>query len=144
MSLRIRLLIILFSSICICKSQDVAREMEQNALLEINEHQLDSISKTTPVVFSNKGCSRCTIAKTQLKNADIQYVEVNLEINANRELMYNKVLALTGQTNIGIAYPVIFYQQKVLYGQEPLKEFIDKLALSYKDNQKPKSSEKTQ
>lgn len=138
------MLIVLLASVCISKSQDKTLEPVQNKPLEITEHQLDSIAKNTPVVFSNKGCSRCTIAKTQLNNADIQYVEVNLEINANRELMYNKVLALTGQTNIGIAYPVIFYQQKVLYGQEPLKEFIDKLALSYKDHHKTISSEKTQ
>jgi glutaredoxin len=116
----------------------------QNKPLEITEHQLDSIAKNTPVVFSNKGCSRCTIAKTYLKNAEIQYIEVDLGISANRELMYNKVLAFTGKPNIGVAYPVIFYQQEVLYGQEPVKEFLDRLLIAYKTNQKASADEKTQ
>lgn len=135
---------VLLASVCVGKSQDKMQESVQNKPFEISEHQLDSIAKNTPVVFSNKGCSRCTIAKTYLKDAGIQYLEVDLGTSANRELMYNKVLAFTGKTNIGVAYPVIFYQKEVLYGQEPIKEFIDRLSIAYKNNQKTSSGIKTQ
>jgi glutaredoxin len=144
MILRMTILIVLLACVCISKSQDKTPEPVQNKPLEITEHQLNSIAKNTPVVFSNKGCSRCTIAKTYLKNAEIQYIEVDLGISANRELMYNKVLAFTGKPNIGVAYPVIFYQQEVLYGQEPVKEFLDRLLIAYKTNQKASADEKTQ
>jgi glutaredoxin len=144
MILRISLFIISILNVYSISAQNIPSESLHMKLATITEQALDSISKTTPVVFTNKGCSRCVTAKTQLNEAQIPYYEVDLGVSSNRELMYSKVVAISGKTNIGVTFPIIFFEQSVLYGQQPLKEFIDKLAIDYAKLGQDASSRKAQ
>lgn len=93
--------------------------------------QVDSISKTLPVVFSNKGCGRCTTAKNLLTTNQIPFVVVDLGIPENRSLMYSIAQRAAGSSLKGIHYPVVVYKTETQYGQSDLNEFLTTIAKAY-------------
>ncbi len=93
--------------------------------------QVDSISKTLPVVFSNKGCGRCTTAKNLLTTNQIPFVVVDLGIPENRSLMYSIAQRAAGSSLKGIHYPVVVYKTETQYGQSDLNEFLTTITKAY-------------
>jgi glutaredoxin len=101
--------------------------LHSKAVLILTEKQLDSISANVPVLYTNKGCGRCATAIKYLKDNNINFIEVNLGIPENRNLMYNKAMVFAGKSNISVMFPVIFYGKNVEYGQNVLREQLLKI-----------------
>lgn len=107
-------------------AQNVTSEAPvKSRVLTLN--QVDSISSKGVVVYSNKGCGRCVTGKDLLKTKGIDFEELDLGEATNREVMLNLVTRAAAKQNVGAMYPVIVYKEMVLYGQEDMAQFIDKL-----------------
>ncbi len=90
-------------------------------------HQVDSVAAKGVLVYSNKGCGRCVTGKELLKTKEITFDELDLGEAGNREVMLSLVSRAAGKQNVGAMYPIIVYKDLVLYGQEDMAQFIDKL-----------------
>ncbi|GEM_PF-290496 len=125
--LRTVFLILLLGTISLgVDAQNVTSEAPvKPTVLTLN--QVDSISSKRVVVYSNKGCGRCVTGKDLLKTKGIDFEELDLGEATNREVMLNLVTRAAAKQNVGAMYPVIVYKEMVLYGQEDMAQFIDKL-----------------
>lgn len=125
--LRTVFLILLLGTISLgVDAQNVTSEAPvKSRVLTLN--QVDSISSKSVVVYSNKGCGRCVTGKDLLKTKGIDFEELDLGEATNREVMLNLVTRAAAKQNVGAMYPVIVYKEMVLYGQEDMAQFIDKL-----------------
>lgn len=100
---------------------------------------VDSLKELHPVVFSNKGCGRCTTAKNFLTEKGIPFVMIDLGIPENRSLMYSVAQRAAGSSLRGIHYPVILFKNDTQYGQSDLTIFLNNLAEAAKpDNTIPR------
>lgn len=120
---------IILSFICgfILKGFSQRVVIQPDSLFKPTLEQVDSLKQIYPVVFSNKGCGRCTTAKDFFNKNQISYVNVNLGLPENRSLMYNVAKRAAGSKLRGIKYPVIIYKDSTHWGQSDLNTFLVKI-----------------
>ncbi|PKP23396.1 MAG: hypothetical protein CVU06_08475 [Bacteroidetes bacterium HGW-Bacteroidetes-22] len=106
-------------------SQEVV--IQPDSLFKPTLEQVDSLKQLYPVVFSNKGCGRCTTAKDFFNKNSISFVNVNLGLPENRSMMYSVAKRAAGSSLRGIKYPVIIYKDSTHWGQGDLNTFLLRL-----------------
>lgn len=126
-TLRFFLLCLLTGGI-MATSQAQRVNTEPDSLFKPSLSQVDSLRQLLPVVFSNKGCGRCSMAKETLTKDSIPFIVVDLGTAENRSLMYSIAQRAAGDGLKGIHYPVITYKEMTEYGQLNLNEFLTQLA----------------
>lgn len=101
--------------------------IQPDSLFKPTLKQVDSLKQIYPVLFSNKGCGRCTTAKDFFNKNQISFVDVNLGLQENRSLMYSVAKRAAGSNLRGIKYPVILYKDSTHWGQSDMNAFLSRI-----------------
>lgn len=101
---------------------------EETKLQEQKEKPSEAVAEKGIVVYSKKGCGRCTATISHLKKHDIDFKEVNITKNEKNMKKLSKALYANGFSGGRFQTPVISVDGTLHYKIPDLRAFLDELS----------------